>query len=86
VRSHQNQFRKCFLAGYQRNPGLRGTVHVRFVIPESGTVSQVASAGTDLPDQRVVACVLQSFVGMRFPAPRGGPVRAVYPVVLRPGV
>jgi hypothetical protein len=85
VRSHQDRFRKCFLEGYKRNPGLRGTVHVNFVIPESGTVTQVSSGGSTLPDQKVATCVLQSFVGMRFPPPKGGSIMATYPVELAPG-
>jgi hypothetical protein len=85
VRSHQDRFRKCYLEGYKRNPGLRGTINVRFVIPESGTVTQVSSAGSTLPDQKVVSCTLQSFVGIRFPPPNGGSVQAVYPVELGPG-
>ena len=84
VRSHYGQLRKCYEQGLGRDRNLRGRVSARFVIPESGLVSSVANAGSDLPDAEVVNCILRSFAGMRFPSPAGGSVVVVYPIMLAP--
>lgn len=79
------RFRSCYEKGLARNRSLQGRVSARFIIDESGAVQHVANAGSDLPDDDVVDCVLRVFPTLRFPQPVGGTVSVVYPIVLAPG-
>lgn len=84
VRQNQGRFRACYEDGLSRDPKLEGRVSVRFVIGQDGTVSSVTSNGSDLPDPKVVACVVRVFDRMTFPAPEGGIVSVSYPLMFRP--
>ena len=79
VRARYAEFQACYRQGLTRNPRLRGTVSVRFLIAEDGRVESVSKAGGDLSDEAVVRCVHDVFAGLRFPAPEGGVVSVVYP-------
>ncbi|MFO0555894.1 MAG: AgmX/PglI C-terminal domain-containing protein [Polyangiaceae bacterium] len=82
VRSRFDDFRGC----QRRAAGdPSGTVRVRFVIEEDGSVRDVEDAGSDLADPSVVACVERAFEAMKFPAPTGGTIEVVYPVLLGRG-
>jgi hypothetical protein len=85
VRASYGVFRGCYERGLVTNPNLEGRVTVRFVIQVDGSVGDVTNGGSDLPNDEVVQCVLQGFVGLRFPAPRGGIVTVQYPIMLQPG-
>jgi hypothetical protein len=85
VRASYSVFRGCYERGLATNPKLEGRVTVRFVIQRDGSAGDVTNAGSDLPDEEVVKCVLQGFVGLRFPAPVGGIVTVQYPIMLQPG-
>ncbi len=85
VRQNQGRFRACYADGLNRNPTLEGRVSVRFVIGRDGTVSNAANSGSDLPDPKVVACVVRVFERTTFPAPDGGIVTVSYPLVFSPG-
>ncbi len=76
----------CYEQGLGRHEGLEGRVAVRFVISRDGSVANAANGGSDLPDQGVVACVVQSFYGLSFPQPEAGIVTVVVPIALRPAV
>lgn len=84
VRQNFGRVRGCYVQGLVRDPTLAGRVTVRFVIDRSGAVSTVADGGSDLPDPRVVACVVAAFSELSFPQPEGGIVHVVYPIVLSP--
>ncbi len=58
-----------------------GPSTVRFVIARDGSAANVAEAGSDLPNAKVVACVVHAYYGLSFPEPDGGIVTVVYPIV-----
>ena len=85
VRQNFGRFRLCYENGLRNNPNLQGRVSVRFVIGADGAVSNVANAGSDLPDAAATACVIRAFVGLSFPQPEGGIVTVTYPILFAPG-
>jgi hypothetical protein len=85
VRQNFGRFRLCYEAGLRANPGLTGRIATKFVIGRDGAVMQASDAGSDLPDQNVVACVVRSFNSLSFPAPEGGVATVTYPLTLSPG-
>jgi len=85
VRQSYGRFRLCYEKGLRNNPNLEGKISVRFVIGRDGRVSNVGQAGTDLPDARVVSCVVNSYRGLTFPEPEGGVVTVTYPIMFTPG-
>ncbi|MCC6522861.1 MAG: AgmX/PglI C-terminal domain-containing protein [Polyangiaceae bacterium] len=84
VRQSFGRFRMCYEAALRSNPRLQGRVSVSFVIGRDGRVVS-ASAGGDLPDASVTACVARQFYGLSFPQPDGGIVTVAYPIVFAPG-
>jgi hypothetical protein len=84
---HQNfgRFRLCYENGLKGNPTLSGRVAVKFIIDRSGAVSMTADGGSDLPDSKVVECVVRGFGNLSFPQPDSGMVTVVYPIVFSPG-
>jgi hypothetical protein len=85
VRQNFGRFRNCYETALRTNPGLHGRVATKFVIGRDGAVNQSSDAGSDLPDQNVVACVVRSFNTLSFPAPEGGVATVTYPILLTPG-
>ncbi|MBX3190613.1 MAG: AgmX/PglI C-terminal domain-containing protein [Labilithrix sp.] len=85
VRQNFGRFRLCYEAGLRGNPALSGRVSTKFVIGRDGAVNQASDAGSDLPDQQVVACIVRSFNSLSFPSPEGGVATVTYPIVLTPG-
>ncbi len=85
VRQNFGRFRLCYEAGLRGNPGLSGRVATKFVIGRDGAVMQSSDAGSDLPDQQVIACVVRSFNALSFPQPDGGIATVTYPIILTPG-
>jgi hypothetical protein len=81
VRQNFGRFRFCYEAGLRGDPGLQGRVVVKFVIDRAGAVALSTDAGGDLPDARVTQCVVRAFGDLSFPAPDGGMVTVVYPIV-----
>ncbi len=85
VRSNYGRFRMCYEQGLRGNPSLEGRVVVRFVIDQGGRVAHAASAGSTLPNDQVVQCVVQGFTRLSFPEVEGGVVTVVYPIIFSPG-
>lgn len=85
VRSSYSEFRTCYERGLGRNPELRGSVTVRFVIEPDGSVKEATLDVATIPDEKVVECVRSTYLKMTFPVPDGGAVTVVYPVLLEPG-
>ena len=85
VRQNFGRFRLCYEGGLRGNPSLTGRISTKFVIGRDGSVMQSSDAGSDLPDQNVVACVVRSFNSLSFPAPEGGVATVTYPLTLSPG-
>ena len=84
VRQSFGRFRGCYEDGLRTNPTLEGRVTARFVIARDGSVATVQSGGTDLPDPRVVSCVLRAYSSLTFPSPKNGIVRVTYPLAFSP--
>ena len=85
VRQNFGRFRACYETALRTNPSLHGRIATKFVIGRDGAVNQSSDAGSDLPDQAVVACVVRSFNTLSFPAPEGGVATVTYPIILTPG-
>lgn len=77
---------QCFEDAAQRNPGTQ-EVKLRFTVEgegEAGKMNRGELVSSTLPDPMVQACVLDSLLDARFPAPRlGGTARVVYPFRFR---
>jgi len=84
VRDGYGVFRKCYEAGLARDPNLEGRVTVRFVIGRDGKVIASKEQDPTLPDDEVVQCVVEGFKTLVFPAPEGGIVTVVYPIMFSP--
>jgi hypothetical protein len=99
VRANFNKFVTCYKEGQTRDPKLAGRVVVRFVIDPTGHVPEASSvtsesghggaAGsavsvTSLPDPKVVACVVEAYRSLTFPAPQGGRAIIAFPIELSP--
>ncbi|MBI5534572.1 MAG: AgmX/PglI C-terminal domain-containing protein [Deltaproteobacteria bacterium] len=85
VRNEYTRLRACYEDGLRREPTLTGRVATRFVIGLDGTVSQVTSGGSDLPDRVVQECIFDVFRTLKFPRPNGGIITVVYPIRFSPG-
>jgi tetratricopeptide (TPR) repeat protein len=85
VRQNFGRFRLCYEQASSLNPNLEGRVGVRFVIDRSGAVSNVADAGSTIPDSGMIQCVMSAFQGLSFPQPEGGVVSVVYPIEFSEG-
>ena len=64
--------KNCYDRGLKRNPKLKGKITVRIVVTGAGTVSNVSVQDDTLGDPEVVACMLASIRGWRFPPAQGG--------------
>ncbi|HEX4334813.1 MAG TPA: AgmX/PglI C-terminal domain-containing protein [Polyangiaceae bacterium] len=84
VRQNFGRFRGCYEDGLRTNPNLEGRVTARFVISRDGSVGAVQSGGSDLPDARVVSCVLRAYSSITFPSPKDGIVTVTYPLAFSP--
>jgi hypothetical protein len=80
VRANYPRFRACYESGLKRDPGLKGTVSVMFIIDTSGAVESASSAGGTLTDGTVTSCVVGVYRTLSFPEPEGGKVRVTYPI------
>jgi hypothetical protein len=86
VRQNLGRFRLCYETRSKGTPKLEGHVRVKFTISKLGAVSKAAADdGSDLPDKGVVACVVQAFSHLTFPAPNGTDVDVLYPLSFTPG-
>lgn len=84
VRMSHGRFRNCYEAGLRTNPSLAGRIAVRFVIGRDGAVSLANEGDSDMPDESVRKCVVQTFYSLSFPSPENGAVRVTYPLIFSP--
>jgi hypothetical protein len=80
VRANYPRFRACYESGLKRDPGLKGTVSVMFIIDTSGAVESASGAGGTMTDGTVSSCVVGVYRTLSFPEPEGGKVRVTYPI------
>ncbi|MDI1482036.1 AgmX/PglI C-terminal domain-containing protein [Polyangium sp. y55x31] len=86
IRGNFKALRACYEAGLQKNPNLEGRIAAKFVIGKDGKVASIGEeTPATLPDPDVVKCVLAAVETLTFPAPEGGVVKVVYPLMFSPG-
>ncbi len=85
VRAAFGDLRRCYEDGLRASPNLVGRVTVKLVIDTDGHVAFAKAETSDLPDRRVVDCVVDRIRKVQFPSPEGGTVTVVYPIVFSPG-
>jgi hypothetical protein len=84
MRAAMPRFRHCYEESLRPCPNLQGRVAVAFVIERDGSVSHVRGE-SDLPNERLVSCVVDEVGKLTFPAPEGGCVAVRYPIMFSPG-
>lgn len=84
IRQNFGRFRLCYENGLRLNPVVQGRVSTKFVIGADGSVTTAADAGSDMPDQNVVQCVIRAHGNLSFPQPEGGIVTVVSPIIFNP--
>ncbi|MDI1444907.1 AgmX/PglI C-terminal domain-containing protein [Polyangium sp. 6x1] len=86
IRGNFKALRACYEEGLQKNPNLEGRIGIRFVIGKDGKPGSISEdTQSTLPDPDVVKCVLAAVETLTFPAPEGGVVKVVYPIMFAPG-
>lgn len=80
VRANFPRFRACYESGLKKDPGLKGSVAVRFIIDNTGATENVSAAGGSMTDAAVSSCVLGIYKTISFPEPEGGKVMVTYPI------
>lgn len=79
------RMRACYAAGLRRDATLRGEMKIKFTIDTTGHALNVEDAGSHMKDKEVLKCVMTEFNALRFPAPEGGIVNVLYPLLIAPG-
>ena len=83
VNSNRGAIRYCYESQLMRYPTLRGKVTVDFIIDTNGRVQKVKIASNKLSQaaarDKVARCLIKFISRWRFPKPRGGKVRVIYP-------
>jgi hypothetical protein len=74
----------CYLPARKKSPALTGHVIVELRLDRSGAVVEAKDAGSELPDARVVACVVRAFKTLSFPQPVSGEVDVTFPMMFGP--
>ncbi|MBL8909624.1 MAG: AgmX/PglI C-terminal domain-containing protein [Archangium sp.] len=83
VRSVSPRARACYEKALVKQPKLKGTLTVTFVIGANGRVS--TASGSGFPDSTVTECVSKAFMTLRFAAPPDRkPVPVKYPLTFQP--
>jgi TonB family protein len=62
----------CYELALRENPGIAGTIQVRFTLRHTGAVAGVAVEGYGIGDPKLTACLLKILRTWRFPAPPDG--------------
>ena len=84
LRQSYGRLRVCYGNSLHSDTSLQGRVSVRLIIAPSGKVLAADDAGSDLPDPRVIACVLKEYRRIEFP-PSTETSTVVYPIMFSPG-
>jgi outer membrane biosynthesis protein TonB len=83
VKRNRGAIRYCYESQLMRYPTLRGKVTVDFIIGTSGRVQKVKLASNKLSQaaakDKVASCLIKFISRWRFPKPKGGKVRVIYP-------
>ncbi len=83
VTRNKNAIRYCYESQLMRYPTLRGKITVDFIIEADGKVQTVRIQQNTLTQataaESVASCLMRFIRRWRFPEPRGGKVRVIYP-------
>lgn len=82
VRRREEQVRRCFAKGLAVNPYLEGRVSAKFQVDHHGYAVKGDHEASNLPDLRIVICVLDEMRKLRFPRPSKGLGEVSYPLHL----
>jgi len=80
IKRNIRRIQYCYEKELLAKPGLAGTLSVRFVIGNTGTVGEVTATGVD---PEVATCVAAVVKNIQFPG-GGAPVMITYPLTFRP--
>jgi len=83
VLARRGPITRCFLEGFKDNPQLEGRVIAMFDIDRHGYAVNRHIGGSDLPDPRVIRCVLDELWRIRFPRPASEIGSVKLPLFLR---
>jgi hypothetical protein len=72
VRSNKNDVSACVSEMFQRNPGAKGEMSMKFEINPDGKVNRFAIGKDDVKDPAFSDCLKQRAVQWQFPAPPSG--------------
>jgi hypothetical protein len=84
VRGSFGGLRTCYEDALTQNPALEGNVSVKFVIHQDGSVSDAERESATISDAAMVACVVNHFATIQFPASSGGDATVIYPLMFSP--
>jgi TonB family protein len=86
IKQRMTLIRRCYTRELRRDPGLQGTVKVRFVIDRDGSIKYAAVKSTQLQNSIVENCVVDEIKRLRFPPPDGdGTIVVTYPFTFHGG-
>lgn len=80
LKRNNERIRYCYEQQLLKNPKLKGTASVRFVIVASGLVSTSELVSTTINNKNVEDCLVKAVSTFQFPKPKGnGSVTVTYP-------
>jgi hypothetical protein len=85
VRGSFGGLKACYEDALARDPATEGTVAVKFLIHEDGSVSGTEKESSTINDAAMVTCMLNHFAAIQFPASNGGDATVIYPIMFSPG-
>jgi hypothetical protein len=88
IKNHMDAITLCYQYALKRQPDNQGKVVVKFIIAPDGTVWRAEMKSTTMthPDAEYDQCMVELFLGMKFPEPKGdGIVIVSYPFIVTPG-
>ncbi len=68
----------CLRAGVEAKSSISGRLALSWQVDDQGRATEMADAGSDLDDQRVVDCAAECFYALDYPKPAAAPVRITY--------
>jgi hypothetical protein len=80
VRGHFPGMKACYDAALANDPNAQGTIAVRLVIHEDGSVDDAKRESSTINDAAMVGCVVDVFEAIAFPVSSGGEATVIYPL------
>ena len=85
IKQHLNEVRYCHEKELAKNPGLKGTVTIKFIISPTGAVQMSQIDSSTLDNASVETCIAKAVRRWTFPQPKGGGIVIVNnPFTLEP--